>query len=133
MKWEIIKEHKRVYADTSYYLKAKRDITDGTLVLEIKWVKNFMYDLSVYLYTKNSGLKSIFKKISKNYLYGHLVFPNDRIEKYGLQIMRITEDSPMEKLKRLNKLQGDSVLNWNLSKKHDIEIKTMLPEKKIIK
>ena len=64
MKWKIIKEHKRKYADTSYRLKAERDITDGTLVLEIDWFENFMYDLSVYLYTKNTGLKSVFKKIS---------------------------------------------------------------------
>ncbi|PKH49507.1 hypothetical protein CXF68_01855 [Tenacibaculum sp. Bg11-29] len=129
MKWKIIKEHKREYADTAYYLKAERDVTDGTLVLEISWVENFMYDLSVDLYTKNTGLKSIFKKISKNYIYGHLVFPSDRIEKYGHQLMRIIDDSPMKKLKRLDELQGDSVLNHNLSNKHDIEIKTLLPEK----
>ena len=129
MEWEIIKEHKREYADTSYYLKAERDSIEGTLVLEISWVENFMYDLSIHLYTKNTGLKSIFKKVSKRYVYGHLVFPSDRVEKYGHQIMRITEDSPIKNLKRLDELQGDSVLNWNLSNKHDLEIKTLLPEK----
>jgi hypothetical protein len=130
MKWKIIKENKREYADTSYYLKAERDITDGTLVLKISWIENFMYDLSVSLYTKNTGLKSIFKKVSSRYIYGHLVSYTDRIEKYGHQIMRITEDSPMSKFKRLDSLQGDGVLNWNLFNKHDIEIKTKLPEKK---
>lgn len=129
MKWKIIKEHKREYADTSYYLKAKRDLIDKTLVLEVNWVENFMYDLSVYLYKKNTGLKSIFRKESKRYVYGHLIFPSDRIEKYGHQIMRITEDLPMKSLKRLNELQGDSVLNWNLSNKYNLEFKTLLPEK----
>ncbi len=129
MKWKIIKEHKRKYADTSYYLKAERDVANGTLLLEIKWVENFMYDLSVDLYTKNTGLKSIFKKVSKCYIYGHLVPYYDRIEKYGYQIMRITDYSPMNKFKRLKELQGDSVLNWNLFNKNNIEIKTSLPEK----
>ncbi|WP_074406567.1 MULTISPECIES: hypothetical protein [Aquimarina] len=129
MKWKIIKEHKREYADTSYYLKAERNVTEGTLIIEISWIENFMYDLSVYLQTKNTGLKSIFKKMSKCYIYGHLVFPSDRIEKYGHQIMRITDDSPMNRIKRLDELQGDSVINYNLFNKHDIEIKTKLPEK----
>ena len=129
MKWKVIKEHKRKYADTSYYLKAERDVTDGTLVLEIKWVENFMYDLQVNLFTKNTGLKSIFNKVTKRYIYGHLVSYNDRVEKYGHQIIRITDDSPMSKFKRLEELQGDSVLNWNLFNKHNIEIKTSLPEK----
>ncbi len=129
MEWRIIKEHKREYADTSYYLKAERDLIDGTLVLEINWIENFMYDLSVDLYTKNTGLKSIFKKVSKHYIYGHLVSYNDRIEKYGHQIMRITDESPMSKFKRLDSLQKDSVLNWNILDKHNIEIKTKLSKK----
>ena len=129
MKWKIIKEHKREYADTTYYLKAKRDVTGGTLILEIGWVENFMYNISVDFYVKNTGLKSISKKVTKRYIYGHLVFSNDRIEKYGHQIIRITNDSPMIKFRRLDELQGDSVLNWNLSNKRDIEIKTLLPEK----
>lgn len=130
MKWKIIKENKREYADKSYYLKAERDIMDGKiLILEINWIENFMYDLSVYLYKKNTGLKSIFKKVSKHYIYGHLVSYNDRIEKYGHQIMRITDHCPMDKFKRLNSLQKDSVLNWNLFNKHKLEIKTTLPDK----
>lgn len=129
MEWKIIKEHKRKFADTSYYLKAEKNITNGTLILEIKWVKNFMYDLSVDLYTKNTGLKSIFKKVSKRYIYGHLVSYNDRIEKYGHQIMRITNDLPLIKFNRLVELQGDSVLNWNLFDTYNLEIKTVLPEK----
>jgi hypothetical protein len=129
MKWKIIKERKREYADTSYYLKAERKVTDGTLILEISWIKNFMYELSIDLCTKNTGLKSIFKKVSKCYVYGHLIFPCDRIEKYGHQIMRIISKSPMKTLKKLNKLQGDNVLNWNLSNKHKIKIKTLLPKK----
>ncbi|MFK7749640.1 MAG: hypothetical protein AB8B65_14685 [Kordia sp.] len=128
MKWEIIKEHKREYADTSYCLKAIRNVKEGTLILKIDWVENFMYNLSVYLHTKNTGFKSIFKKVSKRYIYGHLVFENDRIEKYGHQIMRITDESPMRKIKRLNELQKDSVLNWNLFDKYNVEIKTELPE-----
>jgi hypothetical protein len=128
MKWKIIKEHKREYADTSYYLKAKRNVKEGILVIEVNWIENFMYDLSVDLYTKNTGLKSIFKKVSKRYIYGHLVSCNDRIEKYGHQIMRITDESPMSKFKRLESLQKDSVLNWNLFDKRNIEIKTKLPD-----
>ena len=129
MSWKIIKENNRNYADTSYYLRAERKITEGILVLEIKWIDNFMYNLEVILYSKNSGLKSIFKKVKQQYIYGLLVSYTDRIEKYGHQILRITEASPMAKLKRLNDLQGDSVLNWNLFDKRGIEIKTSLPEK----
>lgn len=129
MGWKIIKEHKREYADTSYYLKAQREVTEGTLFLKISWIENFMYELSVELLIQNRGLKSIFKKVSKRYIYGHLVAYNDRIEKYGHQIIRITNDSPMCKIKRLNELQKDSVLNWGISNKYDIEIKTTLPEK----
>ena len=62
MKWKIIKEHKREYADTSYYLKAKRDLIDKTLVLEVNWVENFMYDLSVYLYKKIQDLNQFLGK-----------------------------------------------------------------------
>lgn len=129
MKWKIIKERKRKYADTSYYLKAEREIIDGTLVLEVSWIENFMYDLSINLYTKNKGLKSIFNNVSERYIYGHLIFPSDRIEKYGHQIMRILDNHPIKKLERIKKLQGDSVLNWNLSNKLDIEFRTSLPEK----
>lgn len=129
MKWEIINEQKRKYADTTYYLKAKRVVKEGVLILEISWITNFMYDLQVNLFSKNTGLKSLFKKTSKNYIYGHLVQCYDRIEKYGHQIMRITDNDPMSKLKRLDELQGDSVLNWNIFDKLGIEIKTSLPQK----
>jgi len=43
--------------------------------------------------------------------------------------MRITDNSPISKIKRLEELQGDSVLNYNLFNKHNIEIRTKLPEK----
>ena len=129
MNWKIIKEHKRKYADKSYYLKAEREIDNGTLVLEIKWIENFMYNLEVNLFSKNTGLASILKKVSEQYIYGHLIHCNDRIEKYGHQIMRITDESPMSKFKRLDELQGDSVLNWNLFEKQNIKIQTSLPEK----
>tara|TARA_Y100000815_G_C13230304_1_gene457778 strand:+ start:450 stop:848 length:399 start_codon:yes stop_codon:yes gene_type:complete len=130
MSWKIIKENKRMFIDTSYYLKAVREVEKGTLVMEIKWVENFMYDLSVYLDKENKGFKSIFKKLTKRYIYGHLVFCSDRIEKYGHQIIRITDENPMSKLERLNELQKDSVINWNLSKKLNIEIRSNLPEKR---
>ncbi len=129
MGWKIIKEHKRKYADTSYYFKAERDVPDGTLILEIKWIERFMYNLEVNLYSKNTGLKSIFKKVAKQYLYGHLIHYNDRIEKYGHQIMRMTEDSPTEKLKRLDSFQKDGVLNYNIREKYDVDFTTHLPEK----
>ena len=129
MNWKIIKENKRKFADTTYYFKAERKVEEGTLILEIKWVENFMYSLEVNLYSKNIGLKSFFKKISKTYIYGQLVSCTDRIEKYGHQILRITKDSPISKFKRLDELQGDSVLNWSLFDKLNIKIKTSLPEK----
>jgi len=66
MKWKIINEQKREYADTSYYLKAERNIKEGTLVLEINWVENFMYDLSIYLHIENTGLKSFIVIALKN-------------------------------------------------------------------
>jgi len=128
MKWEIIKENKREFADKSYYLKAEKECEEGKLILEICWAQ-MMYALSVDLISKNIGLKSLLKKESKRDLYGCLVFYNDRIEKYGHQIMGMTEESPISKLKRLDSFQKDLALNHVLSEKYDVTFETTLPEK----
>ncbi len=130
MNWRIIKEKHREYADGSYYLKAERDCLEGTLVLEISFIERFMYDLTVNLYRKKPKRKFLlFKNTKPESLYSCLVFYNERIEKHGHQIMRITEDSPIEKLKRLDSFQKDAVLNYKLREKYDIDLTTDLPEK----
>jgi hypothetical protein len=130
MNWKIIKENQRKYADKSYYLKAEKQCSEGTLVLEICWIDRFMYNLSVDLYKENKGRKFILKKkIRRQLIFNCSIFQNDRIEKYGHQIMRITDDSPISKFKRLNSLQKDGVLNHNLSEKFNVSFVTKLPEK----
>jgi len=130
MNWKIIKENKRKYADTSYNLKAERECDEGTIVLEVNWVERFMYDLTVGLYRKEPKRKFfLFKDTKPETLYCCLVFFNDRIEKYGHQIMRMTEDFPLEKLKRLNSIQKDAVLNHVIGEKYDVDFITTLPEK----
>ena len=130
MSWKIIKENRRKYADTSYYLKAEKECDEGTLVLEILWPDGFMYILSVDLYAENKKRRFFFqKKIIKETLYATLVFFNDRIEKYGRQIMRMTNKDPIQKLKRLDSFQKDMALNYILSDKYDITFETTLPEK----
>ncbi|WP_106792416.1 hypothetical protein [Aquimarina sp. Aq78] len=132
MNWRIIKENKRKYADTSYYLKAERDCPEGTIVLEIRWIERFMYDLTVDLHRKKPKRKFfLFKNTKHESLYSCLVFYNERIEKHGHQIMRMTEDSPIEKLKRLDSLQKDAVLNYMIQEKYDVDFTTTLPEKKM--
>ncbi|AZJ34794.1 hypothetical protein [Tenacibaculum singaporense] len=132
MNWKIITENKRRYADTSYYLKAERDCIEGTIVLEIYWIENFMYDLTVYLYRNEPKRKFLFFKSTKpETLYSCLVFYNGRIEKYGHQIMRMTEDAPLEKLKRLDSFQKDGVLNYKIGEKYSLDFTTTLPEKNV--
>lgn len=130
MDWKIIKETKRKFADESYYLKAEKECTEGLITLEISFIERFMYDLSVKLYRKEPKRKFfLFKDTKPDLLYSCLDFYNGRIEKYGHQIMRMTQETPLKKLKRLDSFQKDGVLNWNLGKKFNIEFKTHLPEK----
>jgi hypothetical protein len=129
MKWKIIEENKRDFADESYYLKAERNCSKGLLVLEICWAQ-FMYSLSVELFSTNTDYKRFFKKTKRETMYHTLVFYNDRIEKYGHQVMRMTDDSPIKKLKKLNSLQKDGALNYILSEKFKVRFETTLPEKK---
>jgi hypothetical protein len=119
MKWKLVKETPRKFADESYYLKAERKCSEGILVLEICWAQ-IMYALTVELFKGDD---------SSELVYDCMVFHEDRIEKYGHQIMRITESSPLKKLKRLDSLQKDAVLNHVLSEKYNIVYKTTLPEK----
>ncbi|WP_444912478.1 hypothetical protein [Microbulbifer sp. PAAF003] len=119
MQWKIVKEIPRKFADESYYLKAERDCSEGTLVLEICWAQ-IMYALTVDLIKDNDNAELI---------YDCMVFYEDRIEKYGHQIMRITENSPISKLERLDSLQQDGVLNYVLSEKYGVTFKTALPDK----
>ena len=44
--------------------------------------------------------------------------------------MRMTDDSPISKLKRLDTIQKDGVLNYVLCEKYDVNFTTTLPEKK---
>lgn len=128
MKWKVIKENKRQFADKSYYLKAERECKEGKLILEICWAQ-IMYSLSVELFSENTNYKRFFKKTNQEVMYSTLVFYNDRIEKYGHQIMRMTDDSPISKLKRLDSLQKDGALNYILSEKFNVNFETTLPEK----
>jgi hypothetical protein len=131
MKWKIIKENHRKYADETYYLKAEKICPEGLLTLEIDFVERFMYDLTVQLKRNKPKKKLIFFKDKKpDLLYSCLVFYNERIEKYGYQIMRMTEISPIQKLNRINSFQKDAVLNWNLREKFNIDLTSELPEKK---
>ncbi len=130
MNWKIVKETRRRYADTSYYLKAERESDEGNLVLEISWIGGF-YAINIELIRQNTRRIWLISKTTKRIpIFGCMVCYNDRIEKYGHQIMRITHDSPVERLKRLDSFQKDLVLNWDLFQKHNIEIKTTLPERK---
>jgi len=127
MEWKVIKENKRQFADDSYYLKAERNCSEGLLILEICWAQ-IMYSLSVELFPKNTNYKRFFKKNNQKVMYSTLVFYNDRIEKYGHQIMRMTDDSPISKLKRLDSLQKDTALNYILGEKFNVNFETTLPE-----
>jgi hypothetical protein len=130
MNWKIIKENQREYADTSYYLKAEMECSEGVLILEVCWIDSFMYNISVDLHRQVKARKSFFKKkVKPQLIFNCSVFLNDRIEKYGHQIMRITDDSPLSKFKRLDSFQKDGVLNWNLSERYNVNFETTLPEK----
>lgn len=130
MSWNIIVENKREFADTSYYLKAEKNCNEGIIILKINWVKSFMYDLTIQLHRKIPKRKFFFFKDNKpDLLYSTLIFYNDRVEKYGHQIMRMTKSSPIDKLKRLDSFQKDSVLNYNIGEKHNKFYVTTLPEK----
>lgn len=131
MNWKITQESKRNYADTSYSLKAERDSleVEGKLVLEVCWI-DFMYELTVSLYRNEpKRIFIFFKSRSPETLYHCLVYYNERIEKYGHQIMRITEEAPLEKIKRLDSLQKDDVLNFMIREKYNVDYTTDLPEK----
>ena len=119
MKWEIIKEIPRKFADESYYLKAERICSEGTLVLEVCWAQ-IMYAMTVEL---------VKEKDDPELIYDCMVFYEDRVEKYGHQIMRIAENSPVSKLERLDLLQKDGVLNFVLSEKYNVTYKSILPAK----
>ena len=119
MSWKIIKEKQRECVDESYYLKAEQICPEGTLVLEIVWAQ-IMYALTVDLCRENT---------ESELLYDCMVFCEDRIEKYGHQIMRITKDNPLRVLKRLDLTQKDGVLNNYLSEKHNVTYESTLPKK----
>ncbi len=119
MSWEVIKENQREYADESYFLKAQAECPEGNLILEVVWAQ-IMYAVTVELIPNNSEPKLV---------YDCMVFYEDRIEKYAHQIMRITQKSPLERLRRLDGFQKDGVLNHNLSAMFGVTYKSSLPEK----
>ena len=119
MSWEILKETERSFADESYFLRAERDCLEGKLVLEIEWAQ-IMYAVTVDLFRDNS---------KPDLVYDCMVYYEDRIEKYGHQLMRMTKESPLRTLKRLSDLQQDGVLNHVLSEKYNITYETTLPKK----
>ncbi len=128
--WKIIRENQRKFADKSYYLNAERECAEGTLVLEVSWPQG-MYAITVYLIHRDKKRSWIFfKKENRELLYSCFVTYNDRVEKYGHQLMRIADDSPISKFKRLDSLQKDAVLNWTLFSKHKVEFTTSLPKAK---
>ena len=118
MKWKIVEENPRKFADESYSLKAELRTVEGTFFLEVCWAQ-IMYALTVELVKNNEDPELV---------YDCMVFYEDRIEKYGHQIMRITQKSPFESFKRLYSLQKDGVLNHVLGEKYDVVFKTTLPE-----
>jgi hypothetical protein len=118
MHWKIIEEIPRKYADESYYLKAECACAEGTLVLEIGWAQ-IMYALTVDLVKGNK---------EQEIVYDCMVFCEDRIEKYGHQIMRITDGSPFRTLRRLYSMQKDGVLNYYLGEKYNVSFETKLPK-----
>ena len=119
MSWTILQETKRSFADESYFLKAERDCLEGKLVLEIEWAQ-IMYAITVDLFRENSEAELI---------YDCMLFYEDRIEKYGHQIMRMTTVSPLEVFRRLSQSQQDGVLNYVLSEKYNVTYETTLPKK----
>lgn len=130
MSWNIIKEIPRKFADESYYLKAEKNCSEGRILLTISFIPRFMYESRITLKRTVPKRKFFFFKDTKpDELYSCLMFYNDRVEKYGHQIMRMTEDTPLEKLKRMDSLQKDGVLNYMIQEKHNVEFLTNLPEK----
>ncbi|AOT08750.1 hypothetical protein [Pseudoalteromonas luteoviolacea] len=117
MNWKIIEEVPREFADESYSLKAECDCTEGTIVLEIVWAQ-IMYALTADLIRINEEPELI---------YDCMVFCEDRIEKYGHQVMRITDKSPFSTLLRLSSMQKDGVLNHYLSERYGVTFRTELP------
>ncbi|AJQ95497.1 hypothetical Protein YC6258_03461 [Gynuella sunshinyii YC6258] len=77
-----------------------------------------MYALTVEIFKKDSDPELI---------YDCMVYYEDRIEKYGHQVMRMIESSPVKNLKKLNSFQRDGVLNHELSEKYNVTFKTNLP------
>ena len=118
MIWEIIKENKRQVADESYYLKATKNCPEGKIILEIEWAQ-IMYAITV----------DLVNDAEDELLYCCMVFCEDRIEKYGHQIIRMTQNSTIDKLKKLEAIQKDAVLNCILSEKYGVTYKGNLPEK----
>ena len=130
MNWRVLKENLRKYADGTYYLKAEKACCEGNIVLEVEFIQRFMYDITVKLYRNEPKRRFlIFKSNKPETLFSCLVFYNERIEKYGHQIMRMTEVSPIERLKRLDSFQKDAVLNFKIGEKYNLDFLTDLPEK----
>jgi len=74
---------------------------------------------------------AFFQKTKAQIIDSCFVSYDDRVEKYGHQIMRITKESPISKLKRMDSLQTDGALNWQIFSERNIEVKTTLPEKSV--
>ena len=118
MAWKVIKELPREYRDESYILLAEKICTEGKLRLEIVWAQ-IMYSVTIDLLVEGE---------EPNLIYDCMVFCDDRIEKYGHQLMRITKNMPVQKLLRLDSIQKDGVLNHYLSEKYNVEFKSELPD-----
>ena len=63
-------------------------------------------------------------------MYGVIASIDHKVEKYGPQIIRMTQNDTLNSIQRMDSLQKDAALNWNLSNKFDVDFKTDLPEKK---
>lgn len=119
MSWTIVKEKKRSFADESYFLKAVCSCAEGELVLEIVWAQ-IMYALTVELFPLKGDTELV---------YDSMIFYEDRVEIYGHKLMRITAKSTLSKLRRIDSMQKDGVMNYYLTEHHGVSFKSDLPSK----
>ncbi len=119
MSWTVVKEKKRSFADESYFLKAVCSCTEGELVLEIVWAQ-IMYALTVELFPLKDDTELV---------YSSMIFSEDRVEIYGHKLMRITAKSTLSKLRRIDSMQKDGVMNYYLGEQHGVSFKSDLPSK----
>ncbi len=112
MSWQIIKEITRKYADESYYFKAVFSNDCYNVIIEADWAQ-IMYVLNADLIVNSTKTETLFSS---------MVYCDDNIEKYTHQLVRIANHKPIEKIKRLQSLFQDGVLNFTLCENFNYQI-----------